>query len=81
MAYVTRRGDEVEPIRPMGLTSEAVALARDIVVVRLRRRGASWRAISEFLNTPAMTLKCRYDRMEPDVREYYERTPLDMFGI
>lgn len=80
MSWASPRGDEAEPTRPLIVTPELIAAARDATVVRMRLRGVPWRAIGLYLNTPHTTLKDRYERMPAAERHRYERMPFDLFG-
>lgn len=63
------------------LADDAIELARDVAVARMRRRGWPWRQIARFLRSPESTLRSRFEAMPPDVRQFYEVTPLDEIGL
>jgi hypothetical protein len=76
-----RDGEGVWVEGRLASSDDIVELARDIAVLKMRRRNVSWRRIGRFFNTPVTTLRDRLERIPPDVREYYLRTPLDTLGL
>lgn len=63
------------------MTDGSITMVRDVMAVRLRRNGASWRFIAALLNTPATTIRDRIDGLDPDVEAIYAATPLDSLGL
>jgi hypothetical protein len=80
-SIVDPHGEQVEPEGHPELTDDVIAMARDICVLRMRRRGVPWRRIGRFLNTPDATLRLRISKLDPAVREFYLHTPLSSLGL
>jgi hypothetical protein len=80
-AIVDKHGEAKEADGAPELSADVIAMARDICVLRMRRRGVPWRKIGAFLGTPQSTIRLRVSRLSPEVREYYLHTPLSSLGL
>lgn len=55
---------------------DAIEMARDVTIVKLRARKIPYRAIGRYLGLSASTVCCRYSKIPAEAREYYRKQPL-----
>ena len=57
-------------------TADAIEMARDVTIVKLRARKVSYRAIGRYLGLDAAAVHRRYHKIPARARDHYRKRPL-----
>lgn len=74
--FVDERGAGVAVEGGLQVTDDVVEFARDVAIVRMKARGATYREIGRFFRMSAQAVHQRHARIPANAREYYRKAKM-----